>query len=293
MRRTAGQVIVVAIAVACGLIAASVAGARQHRHRARRARVAAMSTIPSYTKLVFSDEFTGPAGASVDASKWVQDVGAWGYTDKELQTYTDGTANASLDGAGHLVIVARRQTATGPDGRARRYTSARIETAGKFSLTYGRIEARMQIPAGTGLWPAFWMLGDNITTVGWPACGEIDVTEVIGQNPFTSYGTLHGPIAGGPADYAFQHQLTSGSSLASGFHTYGVVWSPGSITWTLDGHPYATIARSQLPPNWGWVYDHAFHLVLDLAVGGTWPGAPTSGTQFPARLVVDWVRAYQ
>ena len=141
---------------------------------------------PRYTKLIWSDEFTGPAGTPLSPSKWIHDVGAWGYPDNELETYTDSPANASLDGRGHLAIVARRQTETGPDRRTRNYTSARLETQGLFSAEYGLIEVRMKIPAGAGLWPAFWLLGDDMKTVGWPACGEIDVLEALGQQPSSS-----------------------------------------------------------------------------------------------------------
>jgi beta-glucanase (GH16 family) len=150
----------------------------------------------------------------------------------------------------------------------------------------------MQIPAGVGLWPAFWMLGDNINTVGWPACGEIDAMEAIGQNPFTVYGTIHGPD-GSAAGHQVQNTATSATALASGFHTYGVSWSPNSITWLLDGVPYATVTSADLAPGQTWVFNAPFHLLLNLAVGGSWGGPPNAGTHFPATLLVDWVRVYQ
>ena len=149
--------------------------------------------LARYTRLVWSDEFNGPAGTPPAQSKWIHQVGAWGYTNNELETYTNSPANAALDGHGHLAIIARRQTATGPDGRRRNYTSARIETHRLLSATHGLIEARMKIPAGAGLWPAFWMLGSDAGRVGWPACGEVDVLEARGQNPSVAYGFLHGP----------------------------------------------------------------------------------------------------
>jgi hypothetical protein len=127
-----------------------------------------------YTRLVWSDEFTGSAGTAPNVRKWVHDVGTFGWTDNELQTYTASPANASLDGRGDLATVVRRQTATGPDGLTRNYTSAKLETQGLFSARYGTFVARMQLPAGSGLWPAFWMVGDDFATVGWPASGEIE-----------------------------------------------------------------------------------------------------------------------
>jgi beta-glucanase (GH16 family) len=244
-----------------------------------------------YTKLVFSDDFTGPVGTPPSPSKWIHDVGAYGSPDNELQTYTDSPANASVDGHGDLAIVARQQTATGPDELTRNYTSARLETQGLFSTTYGLIEARMKIPAGTGLWSAFWMLGDDIDKVGYPASGEVDVMETLGQSPFKVRGTLHGP--GLPSGYARGQDFDSPSSLAAGFHTYAVSWSANSITWLLDGTPYASVTSASLAPGQTWVFDRPFHLLLDLAVGGDWPGPPDASTPFPATLLVNWVRVYQ
>jgi beta-glucanase (GH16 family) len=244
-----------------------------------------------YTRLVWSDEFNGPAGTAPSGSRWIHDVGAFGSTDKELQTYTSSPANASWDGHGHLAIVARNQTATGPDGVTRGYTSARIETQGRFSATYGLIEARMKIPAGPGLWSSFWMLGNNFDTVGWPVCGEIDVMEALGQDPFTVRATIHGPI--GRSSYSHGQNFLSATSLASRFHTYGVSWSPNSITWLIDGVAYASMTPADLAPGQTWAFNQPFHLVLNLAVGGDWPGPPNSFTSFPAILLVDWVRVYR
>jgi beta-glucanase (GH16 family) len=168
--------------------------------------------LPRYTKLVWSDEFNGPAGTPPPASKWTHDVGAWGYTEHELETYTNSPANASLDGHGHLAIVARRQTAAGPDGRAREYTSARLETSGLFSADHGLIEIRTKVPAGAGLWPAFWLLGADANTAGWPAAGEIDVIEALDGNPFLAHGFINGP-SGGARHYTLGHTRVSATSL--------------------------------------------------------------------------------
>jgi len=243
-----------------------------------------------YTRLVWSDGFDGPAGAP-PSSAWVHDVGAYGWTNQELQTYTGATANAAQDGRGHLAIVARRQTTTGPDGRTRRYTSARLTTRGRFSAAHGLFEARMKIPAGRGLWPAFWMLGDNIDAVGWPASGEIDVMEALGHDPYTVHGTLHGPAGAEAGELG--SRFVAPRSLASDFHTYAVSWRPNSVTWLLDGKAYATVGPTIRRRGWSSVFDRPFHLLLNLAVGGTWPGPPDASTPLPATLLVDWVRVYR
>jgi beta-glucanase (GH16 family) len=248
--------------------------------------------LPRYTRLVWSDVFNGPAGTPPPASKWIHDVGAWGYTEDEVETYTDNPANASLDGYGDLAIIARRQTATGPDGRTRKYTSARLETSGRFSADHGLIEIRMKIPAGPGLWPAFWLLGNDANTAGWPACGEIDVIEALGGHPFLAHGFINGPSAEAP-HFVVGHTAESATSLAAGFHTYAIRWSRNSITWLLDGVPYGTTTPNDLPSGARWVFNRPFHLLLNLAVGGKWGGPPNSSTHFPATMLVDWVRVYQ
>ncbi len=284
MRRFA--VLIVLLAVGFALSASALSRVDSNPQKSAR------SALPRYTKLVWSDEFNGPAGTPPAASKWIPDVGAWGYTNNELETYTNSPANASDDGHGHLAIVARRQTETGPDGRTRNYTSARVETQGLFSANHGLIEARMKIPAGAGLWPAFWMLGDDVNRVGWPACGEVDVLEALGLNPSVAHGFINGP-SGGTSHYTVGRAITSPRSLASAFHTYAIRWSRNSITWLLDGVPYGTVTPKDLSPGANWVYNRRFHLVLNLAVGGSWGGPPNGSTLFPATLLVDWVRVYQ
>jgi beta-glucanase (GH16 family) len=279
-----------ALVLTTSLVARGQLGPSQSRRATPNPIPRLISAGKQYTKLVWSDQFDGPAGTPPPASKWVHDVGAYGAPDNELETYTDSPANASDDGHGNLAIVARRQTVTGPDGLTRNYTSARLETQGLFSATYGLIEARMKIPAGTGLWSAFWLLGNSINAAGWPSCGEIDVMETLGQDPFAVRGTIHGPD--GRSGYSRGRDLESASSLASGFHVYGVSWSPNSITWLLDGIPYATVTSADLAPGQAWVFNQPFHLVLNLAVGGNWPGPPNAYTQFPATLLVNWVRVY-
>jgi beta-glucanase (GH16 family) len=236
--------------------------------------------------LVWSDEFNGPARTSPDPAKWTYDLGSGGWGNRELETYTQNPENVSEDGEGHLVIRAI-QTAPGA------YTSARMKTTGLFSVKYGKIAARMKIPSGQGLWPAFWMLGEDIKTAAWPKCGEIDVMENIGKEPGIVHGTIHGPGYSGSKGIAHSYSLPDGQPLSADFHVYAVEWVPDSITFLLDGHPYATVTPASLPPGTRWVYDHPFFLLLNLAVGGAWPGNPDATTQFPRELIVDWVRVWQ
>jgi beta-glucanase (GH16 family) len=242
--------------------------------------------------LVWSDEFDGPAGSSVDRSRWTFDIGGGGWGNQELETYTDRAANASLDGIGNLVIVAEREAFTGPDRIARPYTSARLKTQGLFAQAYGRFEGRMQIPFGQGLWPAFWLLGADITTVGWPACGEIDIMENIGREPGTVHGSLHGPKGGDVGSATGSFALPAGQRFADGFHVFAVEWEPSQVRYYVDGTLYETRTPADLPAGTRWVFDHPFFVILNVAVGGTWPGSPDATTTFPQRLRVDYVRVY-
>lgn len=244
-------------------------------------------------RLVWSDDFNGPAGGAPDPTKWQAVSGGNGWGNDELEYYTPRPANVSLDGAGHLAITARQETYTGADGVTRNYTSARIQTKSLFQTRYGTIEARIQLPVGQGLWPAFWMLGSNIDAVNWPACGEIDVMENIGSDPFTAHGTIHGPDTATGAAYGLGAPVRSPTSLAAAFHVYGITWSPNAISFSLDGSTYETRTPSSLTGGQRWVFDQPFYLLLNLAVGGTWPGSPDSSTPFPATMLVDWVRVYK
>lgn len=244
---------------------------------------------PAPTNLAWSDEFNTAQGTLPDPSKWEAQTGdGWG-NGAEWQTYTNEAKNASTDGAGNLVIQALKEPGVGAHG----YTSARLESRGKYSFTYGRLEARMKIPAGKGLWTAFWAMGDDVTSVGWPNAGEIDVVETIGSEPNTAYAHIHGPVGTTQTEYSWGKATTSPASLANDFHTYGVIWSPGQVQWTLDGVVYATVKSSDLQSGQRWVYDHPFHILLNLSVGGAWPGYPDASTPFPGKLLVDWVRVYQ
>jgi len=239
-------------------------------------------------KLVFADEFEGPAGSAPNPRSWSFAVGGHGWGNQELQFYTDRPANAALDGQGALVITARRE-----DWSANRYTSARLSTKGKRSFSHGRIEARLRLPAGKGLWPAFWLLGGHIDEVGWPACGEIDVMENRGAQPWRVSSALHGPgYSGGNAVIA-GFELPDRQSLAEDFHLYAVEWESDELRFSVDGHTYHLVRRSRLAASGPWVFDRPFFLILNLAVGGTFGGAPDESTTFPQRLVVDHIRVYE
>ncbi len=172
-----------------------------------------------------------------------------------------------------------------------RYTSARLLTAGKFSQKYGAIEARMKIPKGNGIWPAFWMLGDDLPSVGWPQCGEIDIMENIGKEPRAVHGTLHGPGYSGGDGLGSTYNLPNNQAFGDAFHTYRVDWTASSISFSVDGHQYAT-KRPADTHGKKWVFDHNFFMIMNVAVGGGWPGPPDSSTVFPQSLVVDYVKVY-
>jgi beta-glucanase (GH16 family) len=241
--------------------------------------------------LTWSDEFDGPAGAMPDPTRWAFDLGGGGWGNEELESYTDRPENARLDGSGFLVIEARREAFTGRDGIPRDYTSARLRTKGLFAQAYGRFEARMKIPAGQGMWPAFWLLGDDIDRVSWPGCGEIDIMENIGKEPATVHGTLHGPGYSGAQGIGALYSLPAGR-FADAFHVFAVEWEPAAIRWYVDDVLYETRTPADLPGGARWAFDHPFFVIVNLAVGGRWPGNPDATTVFPQTLVVDYVRVY-
>jgi hypothetical protein len=240
----------------------------------------------------WGDEFTGPTGARPAAARWGFDHGSGieGWGNRELQAYTARPENASLDGAGALAISARRETFTGSDGLTRDYTSARVKTYKKFSFTYGEMAARIRVPAGAGVWPAFWAVGERVASIGWPESGEIDVFEVLGSDPTKVAGSVHGPARLG-RPYNLTRKVRLFASAAAAFHVYSAFWVPGAIQMRLDGMRYATFTPEDLGPSREWVFDQPFHLLLNVAVGGKGAGpAPDATTPFPATMLVDWVR---
>jgi beta-glucanase (GH16 family) len=243
---------------------------------------------PAARPLVWADEFQGPAGARPNPRKWDFETG-FGWGDGELQAYTSRSTNASLDGRGNLRITARRERLTHPGGATSRYTSARLTTQHRLELAYGRIEARVRVPAGRGLLPAFWALGNNLDSAGWPASGEIDIMEVNGAKPRLLSGTIHGPRRG-HREFAVGGERRMAARLSSRFHVYGVRWSRDRIAFTLDGEVYAAFTRADLPAGSRWSFTRPFFLLFTLPVGGNWLGPPDASTRWPATMLVDWVR---
>jgi beta-glucanase (GH16 family) len=249
-------------------------------------------TAPASTP-IWQDEFDQPVGSGPDPTRWVHDLGDNGWGNQELELYTDSRENSvvvadpAATGGRALALRAVRTAAGG-------YTSARIKTHGKFAAGYGRIEARLKLPRGQGVWPAFWMLGDNIEQVPWPACGEIDIMELIGHQPGTLYGTLHGPGYSGKHGISRSVVLPDGAALGDAYHVFAVDWTPGRIAWLLDGDVYSAVTPSDLPAETRWVFDGiSCFLLFNLAVGGLWPGYPDATTQFPQEYRIDYVRVYR
>ena len=247
---------------------------------------------PGFT-LVWSDEFNGTDGSAPDSSKWTYDTGGKGWGNNELECYTNLAQNVQIKG-GNLVITALQQPGYScGGGTTNNFTSARLKTQGLFNQAYGRFEARIKIPAGQGMWPAFWMLGNNITSVNWPTCGEIDIMENIGREPGTVHGSLHGPRTnGGTSDASAPFSLPTGQNFADEFHLYAVEWEPGTIRFYVDTNLYSTFNSSQWPAGGTWEFGHPFFIILNVAVGGNWPGSPDNTTVFPQQMLVDYVRVY-
>jgi beta-glucanase (GH16 family) len=237
-------------------------------------------------RLVWSDEFNQPDGSAPDPARWVYDTGGNGWGNNELEYYTSRTNTARIED-GKLVIEARQESFGG-----RKYTSARLLTMGKWSWIHGRIEARIKIPRGQGIWPAFWMLGTNIDSVGWPACGEIDIMENIGREPGTVHGTVHGPGCA-VAGIGGSVTVPGGAAVADQFHVFAVECGPERIAWFMDDRQYFTVTPASLPKKSRWVFNQPKFLLLNLAVGGDWPGYPDSTSNFPQRMIVDYVRVYE
>lgn len=237
-------------------------------------------------RLLWSDEFNGPSNSTPDPTNWTYDLGNnHGWGNLELESYTSLPENSHMDGNGHLVIHVESTNGL--------YTSARLKTQGLFAVQYGRIEARIKLPSGQGIWPAFWMLGSDIDSAGWPQCGEIDIMENVGKEPGTNHGSLHGPGYSGGNPRTATYVLPGGARFSDDFHTFAIQWSQQAISFYVDGTSYETVARTAIPPGTQWVFDHPFFVLLNVAVGGTFPGPPDDTTQFPQDMLIDYVRVYQ
>lgn len=230
--------------------------------------------------LVWSDEFNG---ATLDESSWTRETGGGGWGNNELQYYTDRTVNSYLEN-GVLVIKAMQESYGG-----RNYTSARLKTQGKKFFKYGKIEARMRLPYGQGIWPAFWTLGESISSVGWPACGEIDIMEMLGHESFKSYGTTHWNNNGQHAYQGGSYSLSSGT-FSDSYHLFSIIWDEQSIRWYVDNNLFYTISITS--PSMSELRENHF-IILNVAVGGNWPGYPDPTTVFPQYMYVDYVRVYK
>lgn len=233
------------------------------------------SCLPTTPAIV--DDFSGPAGNPPDPQLWSYFLGAGG-TDGQLEAYTNSPRNASLDGNGNLAIVAYNEPFTYPGYSTVNYTSAMLQTIGRLDFCYGTVAARIKLPAGQGLRPAFWLLGSDIETVGWPQCGEIDIMEQPNGG-----STLHGP--GG-----YSLPVMTPYDVGTSWHTYAVDWRRDKITTTIDGVVLASWTPASLPPGAPWIFnDHRMYIILNMAIGGP-GGPPDAATQFPATMLVDWVR---
>jgi beta-glucanase (GH16 family) len=246
--------------------------------------------------LIWSDEFNqGDAADNTapDSTKWGYELGNnGGWGNAELESYTNTRSNSAIV-ADDAATDGKALAITAVSDGSGHYTSARLKTQYTFTTTYGHVEARLKTTSGQGLWPAFWMLGASIGTgTPWPNCGEIDVMEVVNKSPATAYGTAHGPGYSGANGLQGSVTLSSGS-FDQAYHIFAVDWSPNQITWSCDGTAYKTITPAQMLAGGTWVFnDSPFFLVMNLAVGGYWPGNPDGTTVFPARYMVDYVRVY-
>lgn len=240
-------------------------------------------------QLMWSDEFNGAAGESPDAAKWKFDIGVGpnndGWGNSELEYYTNRTVNASMDGTGNLAITAKKEMYSGSG-----FTSARIKTIGLFDQPYGRFEARIKTPWGPGVWPAFWLLGSNVDTIGWPQCGEIDIMELRGQKPNIMNGTVHGPGYSGAGGITKSFAFVN-DRFDVDFHVFAVEWGKDYIDFFVDNTLYQQITPDNITGKW--VFDHPFFIIMNVAVGGNYLGFPTNQTPFPQTMLVDYVKVYK
>jgi beta-glucanase (GH16 family) len=246
-----------------------------------------VSAAESQWKLTWSDEFNTADNSALDESKWTFEIGDGygGWGNGELEYYTDRLKNACIN-KGFLVITVLKETYE----EYWDYTSARLKTKGKFEQTYGRFEARIKLPYSQGLWPAFWLLGNNFEQVGWPKCGEIDIMENSGKNPNKLSGTIHGPGYSGALGLGDSY--LSSAKLSDDYHIYALEWEPDAIRWYFDDKLYQTRTPNDLADKTRWVFDHPFFIILNVAVGGYFPGNPDETSVFPQQMAVDYIRVY-
>ncbi len=254
---------------------------------------------PAGYNLVWSDEFNGNVGSAPNSANWTYNTGAGGWGNNELENYTTSTANSQIisdpnagDGKALALIAIDTQPGNTNYGTVGRYTSARLLTSGLQSFQYGYMEARIQMPYGDGIWPAFWMLGNNIGSVGWPTCGEMDIMENIGNvsDQPLNHGSLHAPGWNPTGTYS----LPGGALYHNAYHTFGLLWQQDQVQFYVDGTLYETQTAAGAAGAGGtYEFNSQFFFLLNMAVGGSWPGSPDAGTSFPQTMLVDYVRVYQ
>jgi beta-glucanase (GH16 family) len=240
--------------------------------------------VTNLDKLVMQDEFNIDGAPSSDMWDYEIGTGINGWGNQELQYYTDRPENVKVEG-GMLHITAIKESFQGSQ-----YTSARIVTKGLVERRYGRFEARIQLPWGRGLWPAFWMLGANIDEVDWPQCGEIDIMEYVGQKPTEIHGSVHGPGYSGGEAITKAYELEN-DRFDTGFHIFGIEWGKDYINYYVDDVLYNQITPEDVTGEW--VFDQPFYIIMNVAVGGTFVGPPSDQTTFPQTMLVDYVRIYE
>lgn len=246
-------------------------------------------TVTTKNNLVFADEFD--VNGAPNPKFWTYDIGRGpegnGWGNNELQYYTNDSKNVIVQN-GYLIITALKESVGGAS-----YTSARLKTQNLFQQKHGRFEARIKMPQGKGMFPAFWMLGSNFEQVRWPKCGEIDIMEYIGNKPTEAFGTIHGPGFFGEKGISKKYSLPNGR-FDTDFHVFGIEWSENQINWYIDDVLYNQMTKEKVEEKGGeWVFENSFFMLLNLAVGGNLPGNPDENTTFPQRLIVDYVRVYQ
>ncbi len=257
--------------------------------------LAVTNALAAAPALVWSDEFNQPNGSAPDANNWGYDLGRGhpvGWGNDELETYSNARENAEILGDaeaidGHALVIRAQQSGS-------TYTSARLQTSGKRTFTYGRLEARLKMPRGRGLWPAFWALGSNVGTVGWPACGEIDAMEWVGPalGNGTILGSLHAVGYSGTNPLSARYSLPAPETFSDAYHVFAVDRYPDRIVFSVDGAVYEDRQKNTIPAGAQWPFDQPFYIILNLAVGGNWPGLPDASTVFPQEYRIDYVRLY-
>lgn len=233
---------------------------------------------------IWADEFDGP---NINSNYWTHELGNHGWGNQELQNYTDSPDNSFISD-GKLIIEAKEENSNGSN-----YSSARMITADKFEFAFGRVDVRAKLPEGQGIWPAIWMLGANFFDSGWPSCGEIDIMELVGHQPNIVHGTAHWGIDNDNHKYSGSSKvLGGGEKYSEKFHVFSIIWEPNLIRFLVDDDPYFTITPGSMQGQ-PYPFNQEFFFIVNIAVGGQWPGSPDASTQFPQQMIIDYMRVFQ